>query len=271
MQTKIEGLLIQKIPYRERDIIGQILMRNGRKVSVIFYGGRSGGKKYRSSVIEIGHMLSLEVRRPKILNEESLLDAREWSLKWNHSQIRSSVKAYYLLMFYVEMIQKVAVKDDLSLFPDSDKQKRENPDPFFRVLSNAVFYLDAALLKKCFRAETHFQLFLGKLIFELGITPVMTHCVHCGQEFHFATRSFLPKKFIVSDGGFSCLACFGEGEKNGDDTSLFKFLNVLKLTPYADVDQIDSFNHEISKTLFQHISYHCNLGSSQFNTLKNFM
>ncbi len=44
MQKKIEGILIKKIPYKERDIIGTLLLRSGMQVSAIFYGGAGGGK-----------------------------------------------------------------------------------------------------------------------------------------------------------------------------------------------------------------------------------
>ena len=52
MQTKIEGLILSKVPYDERHVIANLLLRSGRKVSVVFYGGRGGGKKQKSSILD---------------------------------------------------------------------------------------------------------------------------------------------------------------------------------------------------------------------------
>ena len=48
MQSKIEGIVTSKIPYDERHIIANVILRNGKKVSVVFYGGRGGGPKQKS-------------------------------------------------------------------------------------------------------------------------------------------------------------------------------------------------------------------------------
>ena len=88
MQTKIEGILIRKIPYQDRHIIGTLLLRSGRKVSVLFYGGQGGGKKLKSSTLELGHMLRVELGRSKSTSD--LYRAKEWSPIWIHEKIANN-------------------------------------------------------------------------------------------------------------------------------------------------------------------------------------
>ena len=98
MQNKIEGLVLSKVPYDERHIIANLLLRSGRKVAVVFYGGRGGGKKQKSSIIELGFMLSVELAHAK--TNSDIYHAKEWNLVWNHDLIRLDHTAFYLMCFF---------------------------------------------------------------------------------------------------------------------------------------------------------------------------
>ncbi|MCY4644697.1 MAG: recombination protein O N-terminal domain-containing protein [Bacteriovoracales bacterium] len=176
MRTKIQGLLLGKNPFRERDVIGRLLLRNGKRVSVLFYGGRGGGKKMKSSPLEVGHLLSIELGRFR-QGLGTLYSAKECCPLWHYSKIRNSFEAFSLLCFYLELIAKASPEDDLSL-DDGD----EEHCGLFRVLSNAIFYLEDSLTKDRFSKGRHLAIFLSKLIIELGITPNLDHCLYSDQR-----------------------------------------------------------------------------------------
>lgn len=62
LETKIEGILLSKLPYKDRHLICHMLLRSGKKVGVIFYGGAGGGKKMKSTNLELGHMIKVELK-----------------------------------------------------------------------------------------------------------------------------------------------------------------------------------------------------------------
>src|SRR5690554_2497522 len=103
---KLEGLIIHKTLYKERDLICKLLLRDGHVCSLYFYGGRGGGKKNKGSLLELGYMVSVVVDiRHRGLNQQ-LQVAKEWSLIWQHQEIRKDYKAFYFLSFICEVLQK---------------------------------------------------------------------------------------------------------------------------------------------------------------------
>ncbi|MBC7539412.1 MAG: recombination protein O N-terminal domain-containing protein, partial [Bacteriovorax sp.] len=153
MQTKIEGIVLSKIPYDERHIIAHLLLRSGRKVSVVFYGGRGGGVKQKSSVIELGFMLSVELRTSKSTGE--IYHAKEWNLVWHHDLVRLDHSAFYVMCFFLEIINKVSPSENLH------EVHEENVEMvgLFTTLSNALVHLEKCLQVKSFYTHSHSVIF----------------------------------------------------------------------------------------------------------------
>lgn len=193
----VEGMIIQKTPYKERDLICHVLLRSGKTLPVYFYGGRGGGKKSKGSFLEIGFMLKLELREQRKSMETAIFIAKECSLIWNSKEIRSDYKALCLLSFYLEMTSKIALSEDL---------KSRHGDEFeglFKVVSNAVFILDQAISLKDFQLSNHLFIYLSKLILELGILPDTDHCLFCEKDLETGDLAL----FVPTEGGFSCHSC----------------------------------------------------------------
>ena len=72
----IEGILIRKTPFQERHVMGNVLLRNGKSLSVLFYGGQGGGKKSKPSTLELGHLFSITASPGK--NYSDIIRAKEW-------------------------------------------------------------------------------------------------------------------------------------------------------------------------------------------------
>lgn len=194
---KAEGIIIQKTPYKEKDLICHMLLRSGKTLPVYFYGGRGGGKQSKGSILELGFMINIHLREQRKSIGDAIHIAKEYQLGWNSKNIRNDYQAMCLMSFYLELIAKIATAEDIQTMHG------EEHSGLFKVLSNALFYLDDSMEKKSFQIETQLFLFLTKLIVDLGITPDVHHCLFCDKELKLNELCL----FSHVDGGFSCSDC----------------------------------------------------------------
>ena len=256
MKRKIEGLLISKIPFKERDLIGKVLLRNGKYVSIIFHGGRGGGTKKKSSVLELGFMLSVDLQWSRGGSE--LYRAKEWNLVWTHHHIRNHTKAFYLLCFFCEVMGLISFEENLH---DSDDDGELQG--LFRVASNALFFCEKELEKKNLEIHKHLLLFLSKLLLEQGVFPRIESCRVCGNFLNqFETLSLVSDK-----GGFACERC-QRGGKLGKE--LWAFMGQSSTTKYQEFEfQFDSTIPRESMTgaLLQYFYFQFQLSAHTFKSL----
>jgi DNA repair protein RecO len=197
---RYEGILIHKTPYKERDLICDLLMRHGQIFTVYFYGGQGGGKKQKPTMLEMGNLISFELKRQKTAQEIAI--ASEWEVGWHPKHFRTNVEAYYLACFYFEIMSKIAPKSDLNSL-DQDLFQG-----LFNVTSNGLYFLDQAVNEKKFSLNQQMYLFIVKLLAHLGINPQLEECTLCATELNHQHGLI----FGAKDGGFICHNCFGKSE-----------------------------------------------------------
>ena len=246
MQTKVEGIILSKLPYKERDLIAQLLLRGGRRLSVLFKGGRGGGKKKKATGLELGYMLKVDLSRGKSSTE--LFVAREWSLLWGHRQLRDDHRRFYLACFYLEMIRMISVEADLFSVEESEDQLG-----LFRVLSNGLFYLEDGGGDY----HAHLFMFLAKLMQELGIYPSLGKCCYCEAPLGDNEVSFGPE-------GIYCRGCrmptlIGAG--------LLGQLAMVKSLKYSQVTQLTIETPEMCRQLINYICHNYQLSINNFKSL----
>lgn len=253
MKQKIEGILLSKIPYRERDLIGKLLLRSGKRVSVIFYGGRGGGSKMKPSLLELGHMLSVELKRSN--ENQELYSAKEWSVLWAAEHIRFEHQAFYLLCLMLEMAVKISLEDNLH---DEHQQFDLESEGIFRVLSNGIFYLEEAVKNKDFKLGQHLPLFLGKNMLEQGIFPSLENCISCEAPLDLSGHHFLSPE----QGGFQCGSCFLLAHQLPQDIGLsenekriYPFMARLVHLAYRDYRQLPELDALQIRELFKFFCY----------------
>lgn len=252
----IEGIIISKTPYKERDLICNLLLRSGKKVSVYFYGGRGGGKKNKGSILEVGFMLKilLNERRKKI--ESNIKIAKEHKLLWDCDNIRTDFKAFYLACFFMEYIAKIAIADELEEVSDSEHEG------LFNVLSNGLFFLDQAVGNKSLDLNSHLFIFLTKLAAHLGIGQDVEHCIFC--EKNFVDQEVCL--FNHQDGGFSCLDCSSKRDEYLSDNKLLReeYLSSQELRislkkvyqlPYKSYGELSGITQGLASAEFNFINY----------------
>jgi DNA repair protein RecO len=232
------------------------LKRNGEKIKIVFYGGQGGGKKQKPTLLEYGYMLALEIKPSH--KEDGIHVAKEWQIKWQHELIRNDYKAFLLLSFYLELIEKVSI------------EHHADQEGLFRVLSNALFYLEDSLKKKHFYPYTHLTLFLTKLIFELGIAPDFRQCALCGGE--LIENKILS--FEAQEGGFICIQCADKEVLKSnlvqiDQATSILFYRNLKFiwdSKYSEYEKINLSDRLITDKLFHYFCFQFHFNTQEFKT-----
>lgn len=258
MQTKIEGLVLSKIPFEERHIIAYLLLRSGRKVAVVFYGGRGGGKKQKSSVIELGFMLAVELRPGS--TQSDMYYAKEWSMLWHHEKIRLNHSAFYLMCFFLEIINKIAPPENLH------EVHEENVEMvgLFSTLSNALVQLEKSLQLQSFYRHSHTVIFLTKLLLHLGVFPEREQCVFCSHEL----MTFNDMYLIAEEGGFACPPCMNQKMSYSVQSGreLWELLGHIAHTKYSDLLSLKLEHKSIPKMLFNYFCFQFHFEEKNFKT-----
>lgn len=260
MQTKIEGILLNKTLNGERHLIGHLLLRSGKKVSVLFYGGRGGGTKQKDSILEIGHMLSVDLAPSR--RGVELYKAREWKGVWLHNHIRLNFQAFHLLCFIVEVINKIAREDQLH---DPHRDFDENEREIFTIASNALYYLDRSLEQKAFDRSRDALIFLFKLALVMGVAPSRDYCqlsdTPLGQD---------AMVLSATQGGFVSFQALSDEERRlaaaGDGLELWRLMGQIASAKYVDIPPFKLSHQGLARQVFHYVCYQFGWSESDFKT-----
>lgn len=246
----LEGIVIQIIPQKERDLIARMLLREGTITSVYVYGGMGGGKNSKPRVYEPGNLLRIQLRESRSghTSLETLQMASEQSLLWQSQHIRHHPQAFALACLYLEMVLKTAL-------PHSSENifAAQEHGGLFNVVSNGLFHLDQALMQNNFKWENHLLLFLSKFLLHLGILPDESECVYCGCQLEEEVMSPL----IVEQGGYSCMNCVHEsGAEANLELPVRALLSQAIRTRFQDWSSIQSAPQAVNTHLIHFWCYH---------------
>ena len=261
------GIVISKIPYQEADAIITMICSTGEKSSFYVYKGFSGSKKKQSSIWELGHVISFSTTLNKFgqsTNDSSALHSiKEAKLKWQHFHIRHSHLAFFTLQFMSEVIKNVSLT-----------AKAYEEMNLYHLMTNAIYFLDQNVApEKEINIHTHLNIFLGKLIYILGIFPIVNSCLFCHQAF----VQNQPSIFIKEQGGFSCLNCSSHVDLHkmhaqGGTRKSTAILNLLLSTHASQYRQIDfqngSSNQDLWRELFDYLCIQVQLNPNLFKSLR---
>lgn len=263
---QVEGIVIHKTPYKERDLICNLLLRSGKIVSVYFYGGRGGGKSNKGSILELGYMVQVELNPKRKKLETDLLMAKEYKLLWSGQSIREDYQGFYLCTFFLEFMSKIAVDDELDGFEDQEHQG------LFNVLSNSLFFLNKAIEEKRFHLQTQLFIFLAKLSIQLGITLDVENCLFCGEDLKASMVLFDPQ-----NGGFVCHDCSSKRDEFLSDnkllreeyqssTELRKLFESIYRLPYKEFQKAPEVSQGLTVAQFNYINLQFGFNKDQFKT-----
>lgn len=268
MQTKVEGIILSKTPFQDRHLIVHLLLRSGKKISVLFFGGRGGGKKQKSSILELGFLISVELAHTQ--KNVDVYHAKEWILKWSHDHIRNQFYAFSLMCFYLEAIAKLSPQEHLHEVHFENKEM----EGLFITLSNALFYLEKTLKEKKFNESSpigQMIIFLGKLLIHLGVYPEREKCLFCTEDLQQKLEMFI----VPEEGGFSCAVCLDKREKPtkinyGAGRELWEVLGHVAHTKYSEISIDHIENKWINKIILNYMCYQFHLSETDFKTISVF-
>jgi DNA repair protein RecO len=232
--VKASGIILKTVPYKERDLIVQVLLEDGHIVSFYAFGGRGGGKKIKPTILEIGNAINFEIENNQNGRSTDLNMAREWSLRWSSKEIKKNFMAFSLMCLCFELILKIMPQSKLTL------DQLDEHTGIFAAISNFLFQLDQSVVQK----KDNFSLFsftLGKLIAHLGIKPDLLSCVVCGEELR-PSQNLL---FAGHQGGFICHHCLSGNEpafEIQDSIMIYKILSQsfeLKFSEWESLNRVD--------------------------------
>lgn len=242
----LEGILVHKQPYKERDIIASFLLRTGEVLSGYLYGGQGGGKNMKSDLLQLGYAFRFKAHDFKNKTQAGgTYKLSEWSILWQHEKIRNDYSAFVLMHYICELHHKLSPGvNDLSELGSGQSGH------IFTCLSNTLFLLDQNLEKK----REIKKIMLGKLIYFLGVLPDAQNCCFCTKSLS-REKSFL----FYEEGQASCTDCLGEAGNHPGAwvvAGFYQRLNKVLQDKFqvsltgADLDQIDDVILE--KYLWQH-------------------
>ena len=256
MRVKIEGILLSRQLFKERDLIGQLLLRNGKRVTVLFYGGQGGGRKQQTSPLELGHLVHLEINR-FARNHQGMYSSREYIPTWFHRHLRHDYPTFCLLCFYLELVSKIAPEDQLT-----DHDAGNHHQGLFRVLANAIYHLEHS--RKSHPPPPLRQqmvVFLAKLIIELGITPNLHHCLYSERNL----SSLDDFQLIFEQGGFVGGQFLSPPRTN--HRTVWEILSHSWKLPYPQAQQLAPTASTEADVLCQYLLFQTHLNQSQLKTL----
>jgi DNA repair protein RecO len=243
-----EGIVVGKVPFKERDLIVKLLLRNGHLASVYVFGGQGGGKKQRPAVYDLGVMMKVTVkdRRARGAEVSELMHAEESQKVWEPLHVRHDYRAFYLSCLYLELVQKFA----LTFHPEHEAHS--DHDGVFTVLSNALYYLDDSVSKQVFLAEQQLGLFLVKLLYHLGIMPETDNCSYCGTDLFES----VGVSFLIDQGNFACHSC---APTEHDEKGLLYRIKKSYQTHFRDYSSVDGANFREVDKILQYFCHHFHL------------
>jgi DNA repair protein RecO len=251
----LEGIVVSKIPYKERDLIVKLILRNGMLGSFYVYGGQGGGKNNKPLVFDVGVMMRVQTKDSHSYRKDQtdLMMVQEHKTLWTPKSIRHDIQAFYLMCFFFELVQKFGVQ-----FRQEDGEETVGYDGFFSVVSNALFYMDEAVFQKKFEFEQHALLFLVKSLYYLGIMPDFEHCSFC----HLELDNFSKVSLVIEQGQFSCSQCH-EGD---NDKNLLKKMKLVYQTKFQDYEKVFGASVTEVDKLIKYFSHHYNLRPIDFKS-----
>lgn len=255
MKTKVEGLILSKHVQGERNLVVKLLLRSGKIISTMFYGGRGGGEKKKASVLELGTMLKLELARSR--SSSDMYSAKEWEPMWMAKAMRENHIAFYALCFIVQVAAKVAVEENLH---DDSHGFDEHSQGIFRAVSNALVHLENSVEQGQMHASGELVLYLAKMLIELGVFPELRSCMICDAEL----KGLRALSLSADHGGFVCHTC------TSGEVALVDIFNLLGEAATKKSPEITP-SHSITKLglerLWQYFCFQTNLDPKDFKTL----
>lgn len=209
-------------------------------------------------------MEKLEISPSKMKTE--LHKVKEWTPLWIHENIRNNYQAFSLLCLFLEIAGELSPTADLS---DPHLDVDDSMEGLFRVVSNAIYHLEARATQKITDTKSELFIFLTKLLIEQGLFPVREGCAFCDVELKNLGTIFL----VPDHGGFSCHECINHLEENTqtnkrEGRELWELLGGVANQKYQDLMGLKIQDTDALYSLLHYFNYQFHFHENTFKSLK---
>ena len=272
LYKKVKALIIHKVRSGESNLVLELLLQTGELIPAYVYGGASS-RKGKTGRFELGHCIHVELKQNSKGNSSGLKQVINSEVVWYHRQIRHSYKGLCLMSFFLDIIRKMPhAGDDEFKHIDvgANYQIKQTDTSAFRLLSNALFYLDDSLTNNQFKIGQHLAIFLLKLLGETGIYPILENCVYCNAFLEQNDLFCFSYKLIPEKAGFICHECNEERKTNEvthSQESIKPFIytvHLLRNLAYADYLKVPIPMMKDVDLLFYYYCYHYQISRKKF-------
>lgn len=202
-------------------------------MSIYAYGGRGGGKRKISSILEVGYCLEWVCQRKKT----QTLGSSEWKILWQHQKVRSDYLLFQRLCAYLQIMKMIS--------PEEEGAGLETQH-LFNLLANSLYALESITEKKA-SLPKHLGLFLVKLIHYSGLGMDTQTCMATGEPLEAGVIHLYPDQ-----GGFI------QAETTGldNDWDLLHFVRHAQGTLFKDVEELPVISASKLQKLYFYFCYH---------------
>lgn len=254
----LEGIVLKKTVFKEKDLIVNLLLRSGVKISVLVYGGQGGSRKQKSSHLELGFLVRIEIQKNNKGVVSNLVVAKNVEAIWMHKKIRTHYDLYLLICFQLEVVQKLALDSE------GDTGFDHHQHGLFNALSNSLFHIDKKLeFNDKLDREKELNMFLNKLLFHLGLFPDTSKCFLCHNAL------LVGGTYLNLEGGFMCSECASSADgyrARSDDSELLIILRTAMKLKFEQFEQLPALARTQNHQLFHYLCYHYQIQPSDFVT-----
>lgn len=256
-----EGIILNKTPFKERHLVSRVLLKNGKKISVNFLGGQGGGKKMKSSVVQLGHGIRFSLTG-KLKEGDQLNLCKDFKPLWSPQKIRDNHRAFYLMCFFLEFLDKISLTEDLQSRTRLQQINFEDLG-LYNVLSNSLFFMDEALQSGEFNSHKFLSIFFAKLVFQLGLTPnleieyfseiplVKVPCI----QLSFENGAFIDGDKV-------------EVQERMDHKDVWEFLKACWNFKFKDHKNIPEIDANVPNVLLSYLFFQLGFSKSDFRSLE---
>jgi DNA repair protein RecO (recombination protein O) len=233
----VEGIILKQINYKESSKIMYLYTGHGL-VSVLVHGSQKIKSPYLNLVRVFSYVrLFVSGKTLKTLRDAEVLD--------RYPMISDKLERYAYGLHLMEVVYQ---------FSGHDHDHKKLFQFLLKILER---------LNQDEQYESYVMMFELKLLYLLGLQPLLKHCVFCREETHLS--------FSVKDGG---MVCQNHGGKKEYPSSTIQYLAKLY---YFDVDResLDEVNREdikhLRKLLDAYYQYHLNFKSKSRKMIQDLL
>lgn len=169
------GIILKKTKFSEADLILQMILADGQKLSLIARGALKSKKRFSGGVLEPTHFVQIEYKQSASGGLSTLIEAQ---IIDSFDGVRSDYDKTETALFCIQLINKVSQEGDVfaeglfNLLGNMLKKISTAPADFSALQIKAVFILKLLFQQGVLETEAWMKPILSRPVSQLGATEL---------------------------------------------------------------------------------------------------